>query len=533
MMIVENLIYINYLSCSKSASWDSGRACLHGTHRDVVSDIISWTTDMTEAGQSRLYLLRGPAGCGKSSIAHSIAHIFDQQKRLGAAVFPDGCVDQQMMNSQTVGSTIAYQLAGYNANIRQKMAGIIKANPSLASANIERQLPELIGAATEGLTIIGPIVVIVDGLADPKEQGRLLTAINQYSTSLPTNFRLLLTSRPGNKLADALQSGEIWSVRDIRFDDRADGTLNINQYMHQCLSQLFSVKPNLFQRYPLEDLSKLLIPLAFGMHYWVTTVYRLLRSSCDGNDSLILAEILSKPGWFPASKEEAMDHVYLAVLNVLHKTSLPVPVKDICHVLIHSLPTFSLSSASSSKFRSVPTKSSRTPLNILEELDGIMEVGHDPQGLPLLRLQPSFESFIINPQRSAMAGFHVNLQLPVAHSLAELCLDEMNHTLKHNLCQLDDLMVLDEEILDKNDRVQQFIPATLQHACCQWIPHLDSLASGIDKASPVVQKIQEFLFTHLLHWFEVMGMLGHVKVILPFLERLAAWFKVINQLLSI
>ena len=526
MMILENLIYINYLSCSKSASWDSGRACLHGTRRDVLSDIISWTTDMTETRRSRLYLLRGPAGCGKTSIAHSIAHIFYQQNRLGAAVFPDNCIDQKTMNSQTIGSTIAYQLAGYNAKIRQRMADIIKANTYLASANIERQLPDLIGAATEDLTIIGPIVIVVDGLTDPKEQGRLLTAINQFSASFPSNFHLLLTSRPGNKLADTLKSGGIWSVRDIRFDDMADGTLDIHRYMNQCLNQLCSVKPDLFQHYPLEELSELLIPMAFRMHYWVTTVYRLLRSSRHGNDSSILAQILSKPGWHPASQEEAMDHVYLAVLHVLRQTSLPVPAEDICHVLIHSLPTFSPSSAPSPSSRFVPPNSSRTPLRILEELDGIIENGHDPQGLPLIRLQPSFESFILSPQRSGMYDFHVNLQLPVAHSLAELCLDEMNHMLTHNLCQLDDLMVLDEEIFDKKDRIQHFIPATLQYACCQWISHLDLLAKDIGKASPVVQKIQKFLFTHLLHWFEVMGMLGHVKVILPSLERLAAWFEV-------
>ena len=155
MMILENLIYINYLSCSKSASWESeaGRACLHGTHRDVLSGIISWTTDMTEARQSRLYL------CEALQVAerHPSHSLILTNRKLGAAVFPDGCMDQMTMNSQTIGSTIAYQLAGYNAKIRQRLAVIIKVNPSLASANIERQLPELIGAATEGLTIIGPI----------------------------------------------------------------------------------------------------------------------------------------------------------------------------------------------------------------------------------------------------------------------------------------------------------------------------------------------------------------------------------------
>ena len=51
---------------------------------------------MTETRQGRLYLLRGPSGCGKSSIAHTIAQIFRQQNRLGAAVFLDGGVNQKV-----------------------------------------------------------------------------------------------------------------------------------------------------------------------------------------------------------------------------------------------------------------------------------------------------------------------------------------------------------------------------------------------------------------------------------------------------
>jgi ABC-type uncharacterized transport system fused permease/ATPase subunit len=95
MMMLENILHIDHILHLKSASWDSGRTCLHGTREDVVNEIVSWTINMTETRQGRLYLLRGPSGCGKSSIAHTIAQIFRQQNRLGAAVFLDGCVDQR------------------------------------------------------------------------------------------------------------------------------------------------------------------------------------------------------------------------------------------------------------------------------------------------------------------------------------------------------------------------------------------------------------------------------------------------------
>jgi hypothetical protein len=281
------------------------------------------------------------------------------------------------------------------------MAKIINADMDLASANIERQLPELIGAATKGLITIGPTMIIVDGLINPREQHRPL----------------------------------------------------------------------------------------------------------------------------PFSNQQAMDHLYGVVLRVHHEISFPVPVNAIFRALMQPSPKFTSSFAHS--IRSAPPKPARSPLGVLEELDGIVETGHDQEGLPLFRLQPYFQGFITNPRRCG-AGFHVDRSLPVAYSLAELCLDEMNHTLTHNICQLDDLMVLDEEILDlKEDLIRQFIPGTLRYACCQWISHLE-LARDIGMVSPVIPKIKKFLFAHLLHWFEVMSMLGYFRLILPSLERLAAWFKVID-----
>jgi len=201
---IESLLYIERLPYLKRVSWSSDRTCLRGTSEDIITDIVHWATHIGEKQQSRIYLLSGPQGCGKSAIAHTIAGIFDEAGRLGAALFTHNYTDQQI-DVQTLSSTIAYQLASYDSTMQRRMADIIKAQPHLASAEIDRQFPNLIVAAAKDLTVVGPVIIVVDALSNSVEQTKLIKAIIKYSPQLPPNFRILLTSTPEriNTLADS------------------------------------------------------------------------------------------------------------------------------------------------------------------------------------------------------------------------------------------------------------------------------------------------------------------------------------------
>ena len=97
--------------------------------------------------------------------------------------------------------------------------------------------------------MICPFMIVVDGLIDPQEQHRLLTAIaNSLRRPFPTNFCIVLTSRYRSNFADTLQNERNWCIRDIGFDDTGDGTPDIDKYTCQCMCQLFSVKPDIFSK---------------------------------------------------------------------------------------------------------------------------------------------------------------------------------------------------------------------------------------------------------------------------------------------
>ncbi|KIK31588.1 hypothetical protein CY34DRAFT_29667, partial [Suillus luteus UH-Slu-Lm8-n1] len=64
------------------AGLNTEKQCLLGTRTDVISQITTWINDKNAA--QRVLWLSGPAGTGKSAIAHTIANWFNDLGELGS-----------------------------------------------------------------------------------------------------------------------------------------------------------------------------------------------------------------------------------------------------------------------------------------------------------------------------------------------------------------------------------------------------------------------------------------------------------------
>ncbi|KDR65791.1 hypothetical protein GALMADRAFT_162374 [Galerina marginata CBS 339.88] len=500
---IVNLMFIDHLPYSKSAGWDLGRTCFRGTRGIVIDEVVHWASD---SEGSRVYLLFGPPSCGKSAIAHTIAHAFHQQGRLGAAVFLDNrCVDRKV-NSQTIASTVAFQLASYDPRIKERMAEKLSSSNLLASADTERQFPELIISAVEDLAMVGPTVIIIDGLPDPVEQRRLLTTIIKSAAKLPPNLRIVLTSRPDSIIPFILNNQtSVVKAREIGFHDAAEVALDVftsSQFVELCLDHhIFSKDSNLSDEYNRQDVQEQFMRQALGLDFWISMAYRTLSRSSDSDKRTILNIIKAqKP---PQSKLEAMDNIYHAFLTIL-----PYPPEfalSIFAALIHS------------------------PKSIVLPKDGLLgivvvERSFDSQGGPLLGLDLCFEDLLTDLWRLGSNNdefYYCDWKKPAVPRAGELSLDEMNRLLKHNLLELEDIMALNNEVLDLKDRISKFLPERLQYACCNWAIHIEA----VKDLTAVSTALREFLFTHLLHWLEVMSFLSLFDLALPSLERLYDWLQ--------
>ena len=523
------MLYIAKLKPLEHVGWARSRTCLRGTRNAIINDLIQWASDCAESGtekRSQIYVLQGPPDCGKSSIAHSVAEAFHLQDRLGAAIFLDDRSEGKIIGSQNLSTTIASQLADYNENIRVAMAAKIKVDPSLAEGDVARQFPDLIISATEGLALIGPICIIIDGLENinPTEQLRLLTTIADHIKKLPSNFRLVLTAQHGPTSEDINKLLPDCIIKEITLDD--EGTIvDYNKHLSQFLHHLFSKKLNIAEKYTIDKLQDEFVKRSKGVYFWVSVACQFLCLYTHGDECKILENILStKP---PRTAEVAMDQLFCIILSYI--PCIPL----MCQRFIQSPQPLPLQNSPDriSVLVSELTHQSSF-LDMMQNLGFFIENGRNGDD-PLFSVHPCLEDFLTSSRRCHGTDFYIDRLAPPQNML-EICFDSMARLLRQNICALDDPMVLNEEIPDRDNCIGQHIPIILQDMCRNWMFHLEAFTDGKytgNSIDSVLERLDTFLSKHLLYWIECMSLLGWVDAIPNYLRRLSAWL-IVGFLLS-
>ena len=528
------MAYISKLKPLENVGWACSRTCLRGTRNVIINDLIQWASqsDRAKSGMEKkgqIYVLQGPPDCGKSSIAHSVAEAFHLQDRLGAAIFLDDRAEGKIIGSQNLSTTIASQLADYDENIRVAIAAKIKIDASLAEADIACQFPGLIVSAIEGLVLIGPICIILDGLeniVNPTEQLGLLAAIADHFNKLPSNFHLVLTARHGPTSESIKQLLPDCIIKEITFDDEGS-IVDYNKYLSQSLHHLLSKKLKIAEKYTINELQDEFVKRSKGVYFWVSVACQFLLLYTHGDECKILENILSTE--LPWTSEVAMDQLFCVVLSYIPCMTL------MCQSLMQSPQPLPLHSSLDgvSVFASESTYQSLF-LNMMQNLGFLVENGRDGIDNPLFSIHPCLEDFLTSSRRCHGTNFYVDrLQIAPSLNMPEICFDWMARFLRQNICSLDDPMVLNEEILDRDNLLCQHIPIILQYTCRNWMFHLEVFtdAGKCDNIDSVLERLGTFLSKYLLHWIECMSLLGWVDIIPNHLRRLSAWL-IVGFLLS-
>ncbi|KIJ52917.1 hypothetical protein M422DRAFT_156070 [Sphaerobolus stellatus SS14] len=179
------------------ARYKSGKGCIQGTRVKVLDVIAQWA--FKEDLDSRICLLLGPAGAGKSAIAHSVARIFDGLGRLGSSFFfVRGDTSRHL---QLYLPTLARDLAHQDPHIKKSLGCVIE-NPSLRKTDdLGDQFDHFITQTVQGCSVIGPILIVIDALdecGDGKPQKEFFKLLTNPETmkKLPSNFRIFVASHP-------------------------------------------------------------------------------------------------------------------------------------------------------------------------------------------------------------------------------------------------------------------------------------------------------------------------------------------------
>jgi hypothetical protein len=221
------LLDLSGITYAANAGVDTRKQCLQGTRTEILSEITDWVNSTAE-DVPRVLWLSGPAGKGKSAIAHTIANWFSDAGGLGSCYCFDREADRR---HEKIFSTIARDLADRDSGMRRALADTVQHASALkTTADIVQQWQKLLMEPLQKLSesTVGPVVIVIDALDESGAaktrsdllcilSGKLQDSAVPQITELPKNFRFIVTSRPLRDIQNAFAVSQ--HIRKISMDD--------------------------------------------------------------------------------------------------------------------------------------------------------------------------------------------------------------------------------------------------------------------------------------------------------------------------
>jgi hypothetical protein len=484
--------------------------CDKGTRQWIFEKIDTWLQDREAPN---IFLLTGSPGAGKSAIAWTMKSRLQEKGLLGSAFF---CKrdDVTLSDPTTIWRTIAFDLAQSNSNFCDKIIENVKArrvDPTRVDiglhfktliedpANwVSEKYAQMQGGAVMGVDetrrnsggIVGvtpgqssanPIfpVVILDALdecgSDPSQSTprRIFMHTITKWFHLHPMFKLLITSRDQGIMPTirngcchiALETGDLVS---------AQSNLDIQCFFKHRFDHIASLYPSL-STWPGEATITRLTDLAAGLFIWAETVVRFMEK---GSPTKQLMDILD--GNFREPEDgDGIDNLYRQILHLSFENAKS-------HVLL----TFK---------RVVGTiLLAKIPLhrNDLYQLLGLSD-SEDESSI----------DFILEKLSSVISSRKADYPIHIIHlSFREFMCDPKR-------C---------DDQLDLAPRIKEAIPSHLFYSCLFGAEHLQASAFDVE----ILQEVWIFMYTRLLFWLEVLGLLKEVKTALRALLLIRGWSSV-------
>ena len=459
--------------------------------------IINWVNN---PASERGLVLFGHAGTGKSSIAHEIARLFDKMHRLTSS-FIFLRREQSVREGYHLFTALARDLADRHLSFKIALGKVVKDNTALrvGTRDYDTLFESLILEPLKDLHIVGPVLVVIDALdesGDTTSRIGLHAFLAKNLFRLPSNFRVVITSRPEHTIVSSLVGAESVRVKYMDDTELAAGT-------HRDILTFFQ------ERLPSNEFRHYLEPLAVkaeGLFQWAAVASQL---------------ILHPPALFGYSKKKCINHLLEPstnrhgqdLLDGLYKEVLEgyftdeearVLFRSVVGQLIVSIEPLTIRSLIPlQQHASYDEDSDAAVTGILSRLGSLLSnVNSSDKNLPIIPLHTSFRDFLINHDKSG--DFYVDVRdahHQLAHSCLNLLLDPLDG-LKFNICKLETSYLANDDVEDLNTRVDQHIPPALLYACRFWDNHLKHTDFEMD----LFGKVETFFKEKFLFWLEALSL---------------------------
>jgi hypothetical protein len=457
--------------------------------------------------------LRGKAGIGKSTVAHTVAANFFNARCLGASYFfsRDVAMSRPLKNLLP---ELSRQLAFRIPSFRRTLCAALESDdfPVFPRQQLSKLLIEPLRTSLHDATT-WPWIIVLDALDECEDDIRdCILLLTEAISEFRGNLKLVVTSRPEAAI-DAVQKLRQTHVLNIDIASMENES-DLRIYLALGLRPL-RVQPG----WPTVDPIRKLVMLAGGLFVWAAIVIEFLLES----DTLLeeIELILNGTRW-EDNPEKRLAQMYYIILD---KAYLAGKREDHFQLFLPVLATVMVVREPQSDIVIGNLAADGVRHGSLRRiLEGLSAALHIPPDSPVVRAtHPSFYRYLTGECKDNR--FAVD---SVTHSkrLGQRCLMIILQKVHRDMCNLTGLAdVLESHSVEFRHRVSNYVSQEVQYACENWIFHIIA-CPDIHIDSQTANLLSNFFQSRLLPWIEVMALLNSLGAARESLGNLKAWLKV-------
>lgn len=348
-------------------------------------------------------------------------------------------------------------------------------------------------------------VIILDALDECENEdhlSRIITLLLQLQT-LPIRLRVLLTSRSSPEIRDAFT--DLQKDRDFCTIELLDGRFSaetksdIQTFLENNFADIRKKRRVQQNPWPMQEELDRLVELATTpepLFIYAATLCRFVHGERRPKNPKEQLRIWLKQC---DDRQSQLHQIYEPILNQVFSGLEPAEFDSRLEflgslvLLVDPMPAASLAALLQMDIDDV--------VWWLPELHAVLNIPAEDH-IPVRLLHKSFSDFILSTERPGNSIYSIDTAS--THTmLATKCLGHMNARLKRDICNIEKLgkrrKDIDQRAVDKH------ISPDLKYACLYWIYHLQHGEQRMNSEIPT------FIYKHLLHWVEVLAILGRLS----------------------
>ena len=492
----------------------SRRACTPGTRVTILNRIYHWAQDPS-LKSPRVFLLTGNAGSGKSTIANTVSHHFDNtlDDEVANILQASYCCSRQFDDTRRqkyIIPTLVYQLARHSKSYAR---ALLDADKFDSVEILSMQLEGLfVGpwqkSASDRPHDLPPFLIVIDAL-DEVDDGGGLAFLQALLTTIEKGhlqgLKFFVTSRENDEVASLCNRFSSDVVCRLHKVAEEDVSADILRYLDAELP--------LLDKGERAELGR----RAGGLFIYAATAVRYMtpQPKLTREEQLNLMRGLLSDSWDLSEGPEdplQVDVLYRQILFEAFgklKIELRLARLRILYTLLYTEERVSTSVVARLLSDSSVSSDMVGRANyVVSDLHAVLYINDGK----VFWYHASFPEFIFTQARSRFtlthkgASFQIDMYCDAAmhHALlAHSCFCIMRSELCFNICNLPSSFLLDSEV--PNLQVEDQICDSLRYACQYWAGHMVQATSSEHKA--LHEHIVDFLHTRVLFWIEAMNLL--------------------------